>query len=171
MQAGHFEPCVLLLKLSKPSYIERLELPEPLAPEVYRLLRDAVLLRRLGDRPCIGFPQDPNHLLFRKPCLLHRFLPPGESHHPKNQSVRKSPSRSHPCGGITITAKKRGSYALQARLTATTDPAINCRLGREGLRESADEFGVHRAPLTVTECSGTEHWRTSICEKIPISRF
>ena len=89
-----FEPCVLLIKLSKPSYIEFLELPEPLAPEVYRLLRDAVLLRGLRDRPRIGFPQDPNHLLFRKPCLLHRFLLPGESHLPKNQSVRKSPGRS-----------------------------------------------------------------------------
>jgi hypothetical protein len=50
--------------------------------------------RRPAARHRIGFPQDPNHLLFRKPCLLHRFLLPGESHHPKNRMVRKSPGRS-----------------------------------------------------------------------------
>jgi hypothetical protein len=83
------ESRIPLFQLPKPSNVERLKLSESLAPEVYGLFGDPVLLGRLGDRPCISFPPDPNHLLFGKSCLLYRFLLPGESHLPKNQSVRK----------------------------------------------------------------------------------
>ena len=38
------------------------------------LLREAVLLRRLGGSPCTGFPQNPSHLLFRKLCHPHRYF-------------------------------------------------------------------------------------------------
>ncbi|BCQ52323.1 hypothetical protein BLKGLAD_13850 [Burkholderia gladioli pv. gladioli] len=52
---------------------------EMLAPVVDRLFADPVLLRHLGDRRLVRLAQDRDHLLFRKPALLHDFLSPLEA--------------------------------------------------------------------------------------------
>jgi hypothetical protein len=94
---GHqlLELGVLLLELAEPPHVDRLELPEPLAPGVDRLLAYAVLLGHPGHGAPVRLTQDLDHLLFAEPTLLHGSLPPG-SHLLKFQSVRKSQGRSVP---------------------------------------------------------------------------
>lgn len=43
-------------------------------PDLDRLLAELVLLRDLGHRCLIGFPQNRDHLLFSKTTLLHGLL-------------------------------------------------------------------------------------------------
>ncbi len=59
-----FSSTVLLLELPQPLHVHGLELAEPLAPGVDRLVADAVPLRDLRHRAPIRLAQDLHHLLF-----------------------------------------------------------------------------------------------------------
>jgi hypothetical protein len=68
-----FELRVFDFQGAQPFDIGWLQFPKSLAPSVYRLLAQLVLLRDLGDRTAIGFPQNRDHLFFGETALLHRL--------------------------------------------------------------------------------------------------
>jgi hypothetical protein len=93
---GHqlLELGVLLLEMTQPLHVDRLELAEALAPQIDRLIRDPVLLGHFDHRRGVGLTQDPDHLLFRKSGLLHDSLAVRGAIFSKFQLVLKSPGRS-----------------------------------------------------------------------------
>src|SRR5690606_41214663 len=76
---GHqlLQPRILLLELLQAPNICDLEVPISLAPGVDRGFAHAVLLCDLRHRGLIGLTQNPDHLIFGIPPLLHGFSLPG----------------------------------------------------------------------------------------------
>jgi hypothetical protein len=74
------------------------------------LARNTALLDRLGDSPCSGFPQDPNHLISRQLCLLHRFLPRGDTVIPSIDWAE-----NHPAGHASLAAAASNEIAHDIR--------------------------------------------------------
>lgn len=58
------QPCVLGFERAQPLDVDRVQLPEMVAPGVDRGFAELVLLGCLGDRRLVGLAQDGNRLIF-----------------------------------------------------------------------------------------------------------
>ena len=124
------EPIVFLPELPEALDVGQFQRPEPFPSRVDGLITDAVHLRHVGDRSLVRFVEDPDHLLFREPRLLHGSL-----------SGLKNP----------VPSKARGLTVVVVRKTKSPQGAV-----LSGFRWSEKRQADHWNSFSIIVCQVAE---------------